>query len=146
MCSDFKTLSARSADEYHEIGDYCVTKAVDAFHARSLQKKYKGKNIYATAVHPGVIGTNLLAHNPGYGALFYSSATMWAFRKNIPQGAATTMYCAVSPKIKKDVEAGFFYFYNMGPQYMIGISAPGVADHLVDECEKLQRDLVKRYM
>eukprot|EP00966_Prymnesium_polylepis_P305888 7068792-Prymnesium_polylepis.1 len=81
-------------EEYHELGDYCVTKAIDTFHARALQQKYKGTNIYATAVHPGIIETGLLAHNAGYGTLFYQSMTFAPFRKTIPQGSATTMYCA----------------------------------------------------
>mmetsp|Transcript_32665 Transcript_32665/g.59358 ORF Transcript_32665/g.59358 Transcript_32665/m.59358 type:complete len:373 (+) Transcript_32665:77-1195(+) len=133
-------------DEYHELGDYCVTKAIDSFHARYLQQKYKGTNIYATSVHPGIIETGLLAHNPGYGLLFYQSLTFAPFRKYIPSGAATTMYCTVSPDIPKHVKDGFFFFYNRGPQYAMGISKPGVADHLVEGCEQHQLELVKPYM
>ena len=40
-------------EEYHGIADYGVTKAINTFHARGLQKKYKGSNITVTAVHPG---------------------------------------------------------------------------------------------
>mmetsp|Transcript_36502 Transcript_36502/g.119270 ORF Transcript_36502/g.119270 Transcript_36502/m.119270 type:complete len:204 (-) Transcript_36502:346-957(-) len=56
-------------EEYHELGTYAVTKAIDAFHARYLQEKYRGANIYACAVHPGVIETGLLAKNEGMGTL-----------------------------------------------------------------------------
>jgi len=133
-------------DEYHELGDYCVTKAVDAFHARYLQKKYHGRNIYVTAVHPGIIETGLLAHNPGYGLLFYQSLTFAPFRKGIPAGAATTMYCSVSPDIPKQVKDGYFFYYNCGPQQSIGITKPGVADHLVDGCHQRQLELVKKYI
>eukprot|EP00931_Biecheleriopsis_adriatica_P059985 TRINITY_DN35984_c0_g1_i1.p1 TRINITY_DN35984_c0_g1~~TRINITY_DN35984_c0_g1_i1.p1 ORF type:complete len:372 (+),score=75.46 TRINITY_DN35984_c0_g1_i1:66-1181(+) len=133
-------------DEYHELGDYCVTKAVDAFHARYLQQKYQGTNIYAAAVHPGIIETGLLAHNPGYGLLFYQSLTFAPFRKRIPQGSATTMYCTVSPDIPQHVKDGYFFFYNYGPQNAIGISKPGVADHLVESCEHRQLELVKPYL
>lgn len=133
-------------EEYHELGDYCVTKAIDAFHARALQEKYKGKNIFATAVHPGIIETGLLAHNPGFGTLFYQSKTFAPFRKDIAQGSATTLYCAVSPEVIKHVNEGYFFFYNRGPQKAIGICAPGKADHLVQECERRQLELVKPYM
>jgi len=133
-------------EEYHEIGDYCVTKAIDAFHARALQKKYEGTGIRATAVHPGIIETGLLAHNPGISSLFYQSKTFAPFRKNIPQGSATTLYCAVSPDVVKQVDEGWFYYYNCAPQYTTGITKPGVADHLVDEVEARQLELVKPYM
>lgn len=133
-------------EEYHELGDYCVTKAIDAFHARALQKRYKGTNIYATAVHPGVIETGLLAGNAGYGAVFYQSMFFAPFRKDVPQGSATTTYCALSPDVGRHVGDGSFYFYNRGPQKTTGIVSPGVADHLVEGCEKRQLDLVKPFM
>lgn len=147
MCSNIDLAKVPvPEDEYHELGDYCVTKAIDAFHARHLQEKYKGKNIYAAAVHPGIIETGLLDGNPGFGTLFYKSLTFSPFRKNIPQGAATTMYCAVSPKLVADIGKGYFYFYNRGPQNTIGITKPGVADHLVAGCEARQLELVKAFM
>ena len=123
-----------------------MTKAIDAFHARALQEKYKGSNIFATAVHPGIIETGLLANNPGYGTLFYQSMFFAPFRKNVPQGAATTLYCAVSPKVVEEVKEGYFFFYNRAPQKSVGIMKPGVADHLVQECEKRQLELVKPFM
>ena len=128
------------------MGDYCVTKAIDAFHARALQQKYKGTNIRATAVHPGIIETGLLAHNPGFGALFYQSMTFAPFRKDVLQGSATTLYCAVSPEIVKQVDDGWFFYYNCGPQNAVGISAQGAADDLVESCEKRQLELVKPLM
>merc|ERR1712110_1293048 len=147
MCSNIDLSKCPvPKEEYHELGDYCVTKAIDAFHARYLQQKYKGQNIYATAVHPGIIETGLLAHNPGFGTLFYSSLTFAPFRKNIPQGSATTLYCAVSPEVIKHVDDGYFFFYNHGPQKAVGICAPGKADHLVEACEKRQLELVKPFM
>lgn len=133
-------------EEYHELGDYCVTKAIDSFHARYLQKKYQGKNIYACAVHPGLIETGLLDHNEGLGTLFYKSYTFAPFRKNIPQGSATTLYCALSPDIPKLVQDGYFFFFNCGPQNARGIARIGVADHLVEGCEARQLELVKPYM
>lgn len=133
-------------EEYHELGDYCVTKAIDAFHARGLLEKYKGSNIYACAVHPGIIETGLLANNPGFGTLFYQSASFAPFRKDIPTGSATTIYCALSPDIVTHAKDGFFFYYNCAPQKSIGVCASGVADHLVEGCEKRQLELVKPFM
>uniref|UniRef100_A0A6U6XTE8 Protochlorophyllide reductase n=1 Tax=Zooxanthella nutricula TaxID=1333877 RepID=A0A6U6XTE8_9DINO len=133
-------------EEYHELADYNVTKAFDSFHARGLQKKYAGTNIFATCVHPGLIGTGLLDRNPGLGQLFYTSVTFAPFRKSVLTGSATTMYCALGPEIPEQVKQGFFFYYNCRPQYSSGISKPGVADHLVDAAEQLQLKLVKPFM
>lgn len=133
-------------EEYHELGTYAVTKAIDAFHARYLQEKYRGANIYACAVHPGVIETGLLAKNEGMGTLFYKSLSFAPFRKSIPQGAATTMFCTVSPDVPKHAGDGYFFYFNRGPQRVLGVAAPGWADHLVHACEERQLELVKPYM
>lgn len=133
-------------DEYHELADYCVTKALDSFHARFLQQKYQGKKIYTTCVHPGIIKTGLLSHNPGYGGLFYDSWTFAPFRKGLASGAATTMYCALSPDIPSQVNNGWFFYYNRGPQASMGISKPGVADDLVEKLAQKQHKLVAGYM
>jgi WW domain-containing oxidoreductase len=147
MCDGFDLSKVPvSKEEYHELGDYCVTKAVDMLHARALQERYKGKNIYATAVHPGIVETGLLEHNFSYGTLFFKSMTFAPFRKDVLQGSATTMYCAVSPEVIEHVNNGCYFFYNRGPQRAIGIPAVGTADHLVEGCEKLQLEMVKPFM
>jgi WW domain-containing oxidoreductase len=147
MCNNIDlTRCPSSKEEYDEAGDYMVSKAIDAFHARALQQKYKGMNIYATAVHPGLIETGLGGDNVGITTLYYKSMTFAPLRKNIPQGSATTMYCAVSPDVIKHVNDGKFFYYNCGPQKCTGISAPGVADHLIEGTEKLQLEMVKPFM
>merc|ERR1712217_296326 len=133
-------------EEYHEWGDYCVSKAIDSFHARYLQKKYHGKNIFTCAVHPGLIDTPLLDHSEGYGSLLFKSLTMAPFRKDILQGSATTLYCALSPDIPKHINDGYFFFFNCGPQHAKGVAKVGVADHFVDDCEARQLELVKPFM
>eukprot|EP01080_Neovahlkampfia_damariscottae_P005055 gene5055-8650_t len=54
-------------------------------------------NIIVNSLHPGVIATELSRD------LDTTSSLMWTlgkgFMKSIPQGAATTIYCAVSPEI-----------------------------------------------
>jgi len=128
------------------LADYCVTKAIDTFHARYLQEKYKGQSICSVSVHPGIIGTGLLDHNPGVGCLFYQSLTFLPFRKGIPSGAATTLYCALSPDVPEQVKNGAVLYYNRGPQKVLGIAKPGVADHLMKQLDELQKKLVKPYM
>mmetsp|Transcript_81981 Transcript_81981/g.228511 ORF Transcript_81981/g.228511 Transcript_81981/m.228511 type:complete len:376 (+) Transcript_81981:85-1212(+) len=147
MCSgmDLKEVPV-SKEHYHEIFDYSVTKAIGIFYARFLQGKYRGQNIYAVAVHPGVVGTGLLSHNPGLGYLFYDSITFTPLRKGIPSGSATTMYCTLSSDVPAQVKEGSVFYYNRGPQKVLGIAKPGVADHLVKELDVLQKKLVQPYM
>lgn len=147
MCSGIDVSKVPVSKEwYHEFADYCVTKAIDSFQARSLQKRYAGSQIYVTAVHPGIINTGLLSHNETFANLFFNSYTLAPFRKGLPSGAATTIYCALSADIPEQVKKGTFFYYNRGPQKSMGIAKPGVADHLVDELEKLQFEMVKAYM
>eukprot|EP00933_Yihiella_yeosuensis_P046644 TRINITY_DN42222_c0_g1_i1.p1 TRINITY_DN42222_c0_g1~~TRINITY_DN42222_c0_g1_i1.p1 ORF type:complete len:391 (+),score=58.59 TRINITY_DN42222_c0_g1_i1:54-1175(+) len=147
MCAgmDISNLPA-SKEDYRDFADYCVSKACDSFHTRSLQRRCSGKNILVTCVHPGIIGTGLLRDQPGFSALFFGSYTFAPFRKGIPSGAATTMYCTLSPAIRSQIQDGYFYYYNRKPQYPMGISKPGVADHLMEELEKRQMQLIKPYM
>mmetsp|Transcript_24876 Transcript_24876/g.81226 ORF Transcript_24876/g.81226 Transcript_24876/m.81226 type:complete len:203 (-) Transcript_24876:365-973(-) len=76
----------------------------------------------------------------------YKSLSFAPFRKSIPQGAATTMFCTVSPDIPKHAGDGYFFYFNRGPQRVLGVAAPGWADHLVHACEERQLELVKPYM
>lgn len=133
-------------EEYHEFGDYCVTKACDAFHARSLQKRFAGKNVFAVSVHPGIIGTGLLRDNDRIGRLFYQSATFYPYRKGLQSGTATQVYCALSPDVPEQVKKGSFFYYNRGPQKGMNAMKPGNKDYLVDALEKRQMELVKPYM
>jgi hypothetical protein len=52
--------------------------------------------VTAYSLHPGVIGTDLTRHvaNPAFTKLLWKLAPT----KSIPQGAATSVFCAASPK------------------------------------------------
>jgi len=47
------------------------------------------------SLHPGSIFTNLYK---GFGASLTKKISGWPFAKSIPQGAATTIFCALSDK------------------------------------------------
>lgn len=52
-------------EEYDEMAEYSVSKAVDCLHARHIQKHLGKFNIVGCAVHPGIIETGLGAGNVG---------------------------------------------------------------------------------
>lgn len=60
-------------------------------------------NIKAFSLHPGVIQTELARHQ-SFGAII---GIFSLFLKSIPQGAATTIYCATAPEAEE--KAGEYF-------------------------------------
>jgi WW domain-containing oxidoreductase len=92
---------------YNSFYAYGQSKLANILHAKELTRRFKeeGANITANALHPGVIPTDLARHFNFiivglYGLFKY-------FQKNIPQGASTTCYLALNPKVK-GVSGEFF--------------------------------------
>jgi NAD(P)-dependent dehydrogenase (short-subunit alcohol dehydrogenase family) len=76
---------------------YQQSKLANLLFARALAKRYKDKQITAYSLHPGVIQTNLTSKIPT--ASFFKS---FIKTKTTAQGAATTVYCAVTPGIENE--------------------------------------------
>jgi retinol dehydrogenase 12 len=103
---------------YNTWNRYGQSKLANIFFTKSLERHYPAKEtgITSLALHPGVItSTDLMRHTSFSGVMqlvsnLFSNPSI-VFKglgepgKNIPQGAATTMYCALSP----DVVSGEFY-------------------------------------
>ncbi|KAL6558717.1 hypothetical protein OROMI_019067 [Orobanche minor] len=56
----------------------------------------EGANVTANSLHPEVIATNITQNNGLLGCLFGCSQL---FLKNVGQGAATTCYLSLNPKV-----------------------------------------------
>lgn len=83
---------------YDSWKSYGQSKLANLLFARSLARKLDGTTKTANAVHPGVIGTNLVRHmNPiiRYGLPIAS----WLAMKSVAQGAATQCYVATHPSL-----------------------------------------------
>uniref|UniRef100_A0A5B7A191 Short-chain dehydrogenase TIC 32 n=1 Tax=Davidia involucrata TaxID=16924 RepID=A0A5B7A191_DAVIN len=79
---------------------YGQSKLANILHANELSRHLQEEvaNITVNSVHPGLIMTNLYRHTgPIMGLLNIFSSFLW---KNIPQGAATTCYVALHPRLK----------------------------------------------
>ncbi|KAK3010317.1 hypothetical protein RJ639_011387 [Escallonia herrerae] len=85
---------------YSSLSAYGQSKLANILHANELARRLKeeGVEITANSLHPGAISTNLLRHH-GFidGIVSYIGKYVL---KNIPQGAATTCYVALHPKVK----------------------------------------------
>ncbi len=76
---------------------YGQSKMANLLFAKELARRFEGTKKTANAVHPGVIRTNLSRHmNPVANSVFGVFGSL--FQKSVPQGTATEVYVAASPK------------------------------------------------
>ncbi|KAI7747642.1 hypothetical protein M8C21_032535, partial [Ambrosia artemisiifolia] len=92
-----KLNDEKSYNSYYAYGQ---SKLANILHAKELTRRLKeeGADITINALHPGVIATNLARHTTFISVL--QNMVLKHFQKNIPQGASTTCYLALNPKVK----------------------------------------------
>ncbi|KAK9714199.1 hypothetical protein RND81_06G079000 [Saponaria officinalis] len=85
---------------YSDKRAYGQSKLANLLHANELSRRLKaeGANITVNSVHPGIIMTNLMRHSY-FLMRFLNVLTGLLFWKNVPQGAATTCFVALNPKM-----------------------------------------------
>ncbi len=92
---------------YSRVGAYNQSKLANVLHAKELARRLKKDGVSVYALHPGVINSELTRH-------FYDTCfgkmvkpVYGIFTKTPKQGAQTTLYCCLEPKIAKD--SGNYY-------------------------------------
>ncbi|KAK2984545.1 hypothetical protein RJ640_018923 [Escallonia rubra] len=107
---------------YSSLSAYGQSKLANILHANELARRLKeeGVEITANSLHPGAISTNLLRHH-GFidGIVNYIGKYVL---KNIPQGAATTCYVALHPKVK-GVSGEYFVDSNLAKPSPLAVDA-----------------------
>ncbi len=90
--------------KYNEWDAYGAAKTSNMLFTRKLGEMLKGTNVTAASCHPGVIQTplfqNVMPPNSWIGWAAGVFFGLFVFDKTIPQGAATTVFCALSPEIE----------------------------------------------
>lgn len=82
--------------EYQPFVAYGRSKTANALFALALDRRLRPRGARATSVHPGVIPTELGRHlTPDLVAQVIRPGGEQPVRKTIPQGAATSVWCAV---------------------------------------------------
>ena len=83
---------------YNPNSAYGQSKLCNTLHCVELARRLKdeGANVTANSLHPGVIATNIVQNSGLLGCIF--GCTQF-FMKNVSQGAATSCYLALSPKV-----------------------------------------------
>ncbi|KAH7176082.1 hypothetical protein EDB81DRAFT_771853 [Dactylonectria macrodidyma] len=93
----FQDLNFDEPDSYNPMLAYGQAKTANIYLANEVERRYGSQGLHAISLHPGVISTNLakymdqatkdfMGNHPGFQKQF----------KSIAQGAATTVYAAVS--------------------------------------------------
>jgi retinol dehydrogenase 14 len=83
---NFQNLNAEK--EYSAYGAYALSKLSNVFFSKELSEQLNGTNSTSNCLHPGVVGTKMLRAAFGMTGI------------SVQEGAATSVYLAVSPEIK----------------------------------------------
>jgi len=104
---DFDDLNWKRK-QYLPFKAYGQSKLANLLCAYEMNKQFQEqrKEIVAVSAHPGVIKTGLTRSNI---KLWIIYLFMSPFLKTIPQGAATTVYTAISSDILKEDKGGKYY-------------------------------------
>lgn len=147
LCRNFDMdLSLPPASEmYNGTAEYGMSKALNLFHSRELQRRCAEEGILCCAVHPGVIETGLTREGNVDSTMLYDFFLFRLMHKDVPQGTATQMYCTLSAQVPAEIDRGSCFWYNSGPQKAVGLAAPGVRDDLCGKLWELSEALVEPY-
>jgi len=88
-----------SEKSYSKWVAYGNSKLANILFAKEYNRIFSGEGITAYSLHPGVIPTELSRHLGIIGSIFKVVGGL--FLKNLGQGSATTVYCAVAPDLEK---------------------------------------------
>lgn len=108
---DFSRLPSVPADKYSRWGAYQQSKLANALFAKELHRRFSARGVSAFSLHPGVITTEL-TREITCACCFHCCGKICM--KSIPEGCATTIFCAAKPGL--DQTHGGAYFFNSAPR------------------------------
>jgi len=84
---------------YRPLVSYGQAKLCNVLFANELTRRYQHRGIFSNSLHPGAfIGTSIFRSSRSAQLL---ATALSPFTKTIPQGAATTVYCATAPELAR---------------------------------------------
>jgi len=94
---------------YSPLTCYGSSKLANILFAKEVADRNQNTKVRAFSVHPGVIHTNLSKHVGASFPSFARSMVGWFFfDKDIPQGAATTVYACLAPELSEPKYRGVY--------------------------------------
>ena len=121
----FDDMAFSGGSTYSKWISYGQSKTANIYMANSINRRFGSQNIVGLSVHPGVIETPLMRHMDKDDYDVLAKGTSHIARKNVGQGAATTVWAAISSRFD-DVERGGQYLAEAG-------ECPAVAAWTYDE-------------
>lgn len=106
---DLNDLHFNKGRAYRAWSAYGQSKLANILFAKGLADRLQGTNVTAVSVHPGVIQTNLWKQS-----WFNSFVGNFVRDKTIPEGAATTVWACVCPRVSTEGLHGA-YLLDCGP-------------------------------
>lgn len=119
-------------EPYASWAAYGQAKTANIYMANEIERRYGGKGVHGFSVMPGGIVSGLQQHNPDTEEMM-KGEKFQKFTKNTEQGAATTLYAALS---KEWEGRGGRYFENCAEAQPVegnDMMAPGYAPHAYNE-------------
>jgi len=118
---------------------YSNSKLLNALFAKELARKLEGTKVTVNFLHPGVIKTGLAREmNPVARGMFFFLGGL--FFKTVPQGAATSMYCVLSPELEN--VSGSYFTDCRAKEASETAKDPKIAARLWEVTEKLINDAI----
>ncbi|KAM0198499.1 hypothetical protein ACHAPI_004023 [Fusarium lateritium] len=81
-------------DTYDPRVAYGQSKTANIYMANEIERRYGASHLHATSLHPGIVHTGLTRHMPP--DAFKGTEHLWPVMKSPEQGAATSVWAAVS--------------------------------------------------
>lgn len=88
--------------KYDKADAYAQSKLANLLFTKELSKRLEGSGVTVNAIHPGIVDTELIRHMSFFNswtATIFLKPFIWPFVKNPRQGAQTSIYAAVDPKL-----------------------------------------------
>ena len=94
---DYNFTEPNSYDPWRSYGQ---AKTANIYFSNEIERRYGSKNLHSTSLHPGGINTGLQVHVDPAMAALWSTPEVDAYMKSPEQGAATSVYAALSEEWK----------------------------------------------
>jgi NAD(P)-dependent dehydrogenase (short-subunit alcohol dehydrogenase family) len=92
---------------------YSQSKLANILFTRQLGQLLKGTDVFAYAVHPGLVNTEITRHMSFYNSIsaYIIKPILWVFLLSASHSAHSILYCALSPHIQNDSFNGKYFRY-----------------------------------
>ncbi|KAG4440171.1 hypothetical protein IFR05_004316 [Cadophora sp. M221] len=101
--------------DYTWTGAYGQSKTANIYMTNVIERRYGAQGLHATSVHPGLVMSSIAQHlDEATRATMATDPNMYKILKNPEQGAATSVWAAISPE-----------WENKGGAYLADVCEPG---------------------